>query len=275
MEAFLQALHNHMERPDSGHDDPSAMIDLLKSLDYIPEEWEKYKVVIPEHYSRNLVSSKDFVYDCILLCWLPGQKSAVHDHKESGCWMRVLQGNLTETRYHANHGNKDYDDPSQWNKLEEKDSKEFSAGDVFYINNDLGVHRVVNTGTELALSLHIYSPPITACSVWLPSGEPQMFKSSFHSVFGLRLPAHVFKPAPDKKLGGKFWPLRNQPVIKHDDSLSKDKKLTENGNGVTHINGNTPSEHTEEEKVRVEKIGEKRKREDGEQDQPEEKVSRH
>jgi len=201
----------HMQTPDNGFEDSAPVEQLLRNLKYVPAEWEKYALFSKEHYTRNLVATKDFTYDLILLCWQPGHKSAVHDHRESGCWMRMLTGTLIETRWHVSYS-KDQDQgceglPFKEEHLTKLSDRTYKCGDVFYINNSLGLHSVYNPSTDQpAISLHLYSPPIMDCEVWLENG-PQIFKTSLHSVFGMRLPQHMFKPKPTKPLGGKYWPL--------------------------------------------------------------------
>jgi cysteine dioxygenase len=38
-------------------------------------------------------------YEALVMCWLPGQHSPVHDHGQSACAVKVIQGAVTETRY--------------------------------------------------------------------------------------------------------------------------------------------------------------------------------
>jgi cysteine dioxygenase len=35
----------------------------------------------------------------MILCWNEGQTSAIHDHADSHCFMKVLKGGLTEVKY--------------------------------------------------------------------------------------------------------------------------------------------------------------------------------
>jgi cysteine dioxygenase len=171
----------------------------LQNFRYVESEWKKYAFESNEHYTRNLIASKDFQYDLLLLVWKAGQKSAIHDHKESGCWMRILAGELTEKRY------KEVSDKH----LVETARSVAPAGSTLYMDNSQGVHAVESTGNVTALSLHLYAPPILDCRVWAggAAATPSIFKANFHSVFGMRMPEHFFKPTPSAALGGKHWPL--------------------------------------------------------------------
>ncbi len=61
--------------------------------------------------------------------------------------MKVLQGDLTETRYAF----PDEDKEEQMTVISEKTYKENA---VAYMADDLGVHRVGNRGRDFAVSLH-------------------------------------------------------------------------------------------------------------------------
>lgn len=50
-------------------------------------------------YSRNLIATDDERYTLLMVCWNPGKESPIHDHPSDGCWMRVMHGNIQESRY--------------------------------------------------------------------------------------------------------------------------------------------------------------------------------
>lgn len=110
-------------------------------------------------YTRTtLVHEENYVV--MLLCWAPGVTSPVHAHSDaesllpSNCFMRVLEGELCETFYAAQH------------KLScdavaasEGSVRALPAGGYTYINDEMGVHKVGNPHrTERAVSLHVYAP---------------------------------------------------------------------------------------------------------------------
>ena len=84
----------------------------------------------------------------LVLVWSPGKGSLIHDHGNAHCLMKVLHGDLTETRYEfPDEGNS----PSAMQIISEKTYKENA---VTYMADELGVHRVSNRGNDFAVSLH-------------------------------------------------------------------------------------------------------------------------
>lgn len=107
-------------------------------------------------YVRTLVHATER-YQVLVMCWLPGQLSPVHDHGASACGVRVVQGAATETRYTiAPDG---FADPVG--------SRVFDAGDVV-VAADADVHTLGNlpvTGRErwpvALVTVHVYAPALT------------------------------------------------------------------------------------------------------------------
>ena len=56
----------------------------------------------PSHFHfRNSLGCCD-LDTLLLLCWNEGKFSPIHDHPCDGCWLRVCQGEIQETRYEVN-----------------------------------------------------------------------------------------------------------------------------------------------------------------------------
>ena len=55
-------------------------------------KWDKYK------YTRNLVHEGNSRFNLILMCWPEAVSSPVHDHADSHCFMRILDGTAAETK---------------------------------------------------------------------------------------------------------------------------------------------------------------------------------
>jgi len=82
-------------------DDPVNI--LFSRLDLTLGEWKKYAMFeSKKNYTRNLIATDDETFTLLLLCWNPGKESPIHDHPCDGCWLRVCQGKIQETRYEIN-----------------------------------------------------------------------------------------------------------------------------------------------------------------------------
>ncbi|CAH0761589.1 unnamed protein product [Diatraea saccharalis] len=64
-----------------------------------PKDWKKYAKFDRFRYTRNLVDSGNGAFNIMVLCWGPGHASAIHDHADSHCFMKLLHGSLEEVRY--------------------------------------------------------------------------------------------------------------------------------------------------------------------------------
>jgi cysteine dioxygenase len=104
-------------------------------------------------YVRTIVKRTER-YESLVMCWLPGQKSPIHDHGTAVCGVRVIQGAATETLYTiARDG---FADP--FRRLIHRPGDVLSAGDD-------DVHALGNLPEDGAgpwpvalVTLHVYAP---------------------------------------------------------------------------------------------------------------------
>jgi cysteine dioxygenase len=95
----------------------------------------------------------------MILCWAESQGSSIHNHTNSHCFMKCIQGKLIETKY-------------AWPKDDEEpmhmiSRTELKEGEVAYINDSIGLHRVENPShTDTAITLHLYVPPYDHCNTY-------------------------------------------------------------------------------------------------------------
>ncbi|GIY33621.1 cysteine dioxygenase type 1 [Caerostris extrusa] len=135
-------------------------------------------------YTRNLVDEGNGKYNLMLLAWAEGQGSSIHDHANSHCFMKVLDGSLREVRFAW---------PSESEEEEEKEMQiigqtTLKTNDVTYMNDSLGLHRVENPShTQTAASLHLYSPPFESVLLFdQRTGHKTKGKCTFWSKYGVR-----------------------------------------------------------------------------------------
>src|SRR5215831_17769982 len=112
-------------------------------------EVEPYIQFNDQRYSRNLVYKTDD-FECLVLCWKPGQRSPIHDHANSICAVYTLNGLLSADNYKKTvngYIRADY-------------SEDFKPGNVLTIQTT-EIHQVSNLQDSSDLvSLHFYLSPL-------------------------------------------------------------------------------------------------------------------
>lgn len=102
-------------------------------------------------YVRTLVHFAPH-YEALVMCWLPGQHSPVHDHGGSACAVQVVEGRATEIAYHLRPDG----------LTEPTGTRVYHTGEVV-CSKDEDIHSLGNLPVngepagEL-VTLHIYSP---------------------------------------------------------------------------------------------------------------------
>ena len=107
-------------------------------------------------YSRNLICENTW-YELLCICWKNGQESLIHNHAQSTCGLRVIQGVGVETTFEEIGDN----------KVKPIESCELKTGEVC-CTKDADIHQISNVqpdGSDL-VTLHIYSPPLRTMQVW-------------------------------------------------------------------------------------------------------------
>lgn len=105
-------------------------------------------------YVRTLVRLTEH-YEALVMCWLPGQQSPVHDHGGSACAVKVIQGLASETRYHlASDG---FADPVEQHLYHSDEVVCAVDADVHTLGN-LPVPGYESQWPVALVTLHIYAP---------------------------------------------------------------------------------------------------------------------
>lgn len=101
----------------------------------------------PGGYSRRVLA-RTGACELLLVCWLPGQHSRVHDHGGSSGVSWVVRGQLQETRF-------------AWGGDRLLPAARVGAreGDVL-LERPETIHRIHNASRHGAVSLHVYAPPM-------------------------------------------------------------------------------------------------------------------
>ena len=72
--------------------------ELLATSNATAEDVRDFIRFEPGHYQRNLVALGPW-YEVLVICWHSGQRSPIHNHAQSTCGLKVLQGTCTETYF--------------------------------------------------------------------------------------------------------------------------------------------------------------------------------
>jgi cysteine dioxygenase len=138
---------------------------LLEQFRFNQEEWQQYASFTSGAYTRNLIGY-DEKFTLLLLCWPAGLASAIHDHAEASCWMKILSGRMRETRY-AFPGDREPGAVDEELSLAVLKVTELGPEEAAYIDDSRGLHKMGNASPIApSVSLHIYSPPFARCRVF-------------------------------------------------------------------------------------------------------------
>lgn len=112
-------------------------------------------------YRRNLISQGCW-YELLCICWKSGQRSPIHDHANSTCGLKIIEGTATETLFEI----------ADCGQIKAVSSTDCSVGHVCS-TQDADIHQVSNLqGKDKNLvTLHIYSPPIGCMDTYSITGD--------------------------------------------------------------------------------------------------------
>jgi len=126
----------------------------LKPLfkEYAGEDWQKF-LKVENGKTENTILFQDEQVKLVLIYWDAFQKSKKHGHPEGGGLIKILSGNLVETRF----------DPIDTDIIIGKHN--YAPGNISYIHDRAAYHVVENPTNIPAVSLHVYSPGIYASKI--------------------------------------------------------------------------------------------------------------
>ena len=149
------------------------LFELLRRTELPSHAWKKYSLFDSNKpYTRNLISTDHETYTLLLLCWNPEKESPIHDHPCDGCWLQVLQGGIRENRYDT--------------ALKCISQIDYHEGQLSYITDNVGYHKVGNPTQRPSVTLHLYAPPFETCQCWhSEQAIPTQGKNINHSEYGI------------------------------------------------------------------------------------------
>ena len=138
-------------------------------------EIQPYIHFTDDRYARNLVYKCEN-FECLVLCWRPGQRSPIHDHASSICTVYTLEGTLSADNYRktaVGHIRADY-------------SEDFRPGSVLSIQTT-EIHQVSNLqDSGNLISLHFYLGPLENSFLYsVQQAVYQPYQRTYTRVFTL------------------------------------------------------------------------------------------
>jgi len=163
---------------EDDHINTEELREVLESYKSNPADWQKYAHFDAHKYTRNLVDVGNGKFNLLILCWGPGMGSSIHDHTDSHCFVKVLDGSLLETRY---AWPEDSESP-----MEETGSDLHNTNGVTYISDKIGLHRMENPShSDCTVTLHLYIPPFDHCRVFdQRTGKSSNALVTFYTKYG-------------------------------------------------------------------------------------------
>ena len=101
-----------------------------------------------ERYARNTVLLNEHI-ELVVICWLPGQASAIHDHGRSNCLYLITDGEMREDLYVLGPDG----------KPKHTQARHFGRGAIT-IAAPTDIHRILNDTRDNLVTVHLYSPPL-------------------------------------------------------------------------------------------------------------------
>ena len=93
-------------------------------------------------YSKNIIYSNNLL-TAFVVFWKPFSETSIHGHARNGCHVLKIDGTWQEELY-KNDGI--------------IESRGLTSGNVCFIDNSIGKHKMYYTGNDMGVSLNIYSP---------------------------------------------------------------------------------------------------------------------
>ncbi len=136
-------------------EDSTKYADIIRSMKLPVSAFENCCSWSGDSYTRNCIAENE-KFELILLCWEKNQVTPIHDHGGEECWVHIIQGEFRETIYKV-------DEAGHLGIVKSAIAK---TGDVTYMVDFMGCHRLENLSEKRSMSLHLYAKPIRNCNVF-------------------------------------------------------------------------------------------------------------
>ena len=129
---------------------------LLRKLELEPEELRPYLGFKPNTYTRHRVF-RSGLCEMLVLCLLPGHRTAIHDHNGSYGAIRICEGEMEEEIFAMNGAG----------TIEFETAHRRAAGEV--TGTDVpDIHRIGNSAASAdpMITIHVYAPPLRVINTY-------------------------------------------------------------------------------------------------------------
>jgi predicted metal-dependent enzyme (double-stranded beta helix superfamily) len=110
-----------------------------------------------------------------LICWMDDQDTGFHDHDVSAGAVAVVSGNVREERLTIG---------GERSQIGQRGCR-FAAGDAFHFSA-ADIHRVRHGGSDPAVTLHVYSPPLARMGAYTIGADGVLTRRTMPSSEELR-----------------------------------------------------------------------------------------
>ncbi|MFB9191133.1 cysteine dioxygenase [Vibrio ostreicida] len=147
---------------------------ILEDVDVNEREIKALASYDQQNYCRQRLFKNEHC-EVLLMSWLNGQRSKIHDHLNTACGVRILYGEATETSFETAANGHIYASQSSL----------FKQGSVTVSQNN-DIHQISNlqANDEPLVTLHVYSPPLRQFHLYqLEGGSPELLDLQQDSWF--------------------------------------------------------------------------------------------
>lgn len=156
---------------------------LLADTEIEDREIDLFVEARPDRYARHLVHRTKW-FDVMVLTWMPGQMTPIHNHAGNLGWVRLVRGRIVEERYQLVPSTASQGLDVAADLVTQKRGIELAAtgrsvvtepGAIATVDRQRAIHRLGNpkehARDEMAVTLHVYSKPHDACLAFDPTAR--------------------------------------------------------------------------------------------------------
>ena len=158
----------------------------LASHQVDPDDLLSFVFFCENTFARNLVHRAKHC-ELLMLTWLPGNRTSIHDHGGQRCWISLHTGELNFKTYSpiADAGTL----PPQTGATDGQ-----TGDELIYIDDTVGIHSIANLSRKPAISMHLYAGPMHRCRVYDERAKRFIWKEqSYFTQNGRQARTHVLE----------------------------------------------------------------------------------